>query len=164
MPPDRALELLLGQRLSGQSRLARAALRLAAAGVFLAFGAYKFGDHLSEVSSLRSYGLPFADQLTYAIGVVEMGGGLLLATGLLARLAALALAGDMVGAIATAGRVEGGPIHLGLAPALLAAMLFLVWAGPGRWALDDRLLALLRGRFRPRVAAAARAGARPLAS
>jgi len=44
-----------------------------------------------------------------------------------------------VGAIATAGRVEGGSFNLGVAPALLLAMLFLVWAGPGRLALDGRV-------------------------
>jgi len=45
----------------------------------------------------------------------------------------------MVGAIAAAGPVEGGAINLGLAPALLLAMLFLVWTGAGRFALDERL-------------------------
>ena len=88
------------------------------------------------MASLDSYGLPFPGEFTYAIGVVEVGGGLLLALGAVTRLAALGLAGDMVGAIATAGVVEGGPIHLGLAPALLTAMLFLVWAGAGAFALD----------------------------
>ena len=34
-------------------------------------------------------------------------------------------------AIATAGRVDGGTFHLGVGPAMLVAMLFLVWAGPG---------------------------------
>jgi len=45
----------------------------------------------------------------------------------------------MVGAIATAGRVDGGSFHLGVAPAMLVAMLFLVWAGSGRLALDRAL-------------------------
>jgi len=53
----------------------------------------------------------------------------------------LLLAGDMIGAIATAGRVEGGSFHLGVAPTLLVAMLFLLWAGPGLLAFDNRLLA-----------------------
>jgi putative oxidoreductase len=46
----------------------------------------------------------------------------------------------MVGAIATAGVVVGGPIHLGLAPALLVAMLYLLWAGSGPAAIDRRLV------------------------
>jgi putative oxidoreductase len=60
--------------------------------------------------------------------------------GLFTRLAALLLAGDMIGAIATAGRVDGGSFHLGVAPALLAAMLFLLWVGPGLFAFDRRIL------------------------
>ncbi len=71
--------------------------------------------------------------------MLELALGLLLVAGLVARLAAGMLAGDMVGAIATAGRVEGGAINLGLAPALLAVMLFLVWSGAGRWFVDARL-------------------------
>jgi len=46
----------------------------------------------------------------------------------------------MAGAITTAGRIEGGPVHLLLAPTLLAAMLFLLWAGPGLRSLDARTL------------------------
>jgi putative oxidoreductase len=139
-----ALEFLFAERLHGTPALLVAALRLGAAAVFLAFGIYKFTDHGVEVASLDSYGLPSPDQFTYAIGVIETGGGLLLALGLFTRLAALVLAGDMVGAIATAGVVEGGPIHLVLAPILLATTLFLLWAGPGAFALDARVRARLR--------------------
>lgn len=45
----------------------------------------------------------------------------------------------MAGAVLTAGLTVGGPIHLGLAPALLAASLYLLWAGPGAAAVDHRL-------------------------
>ena len=69
-------------------------------------------------------------------GALELVGGLLLVVGLLTRPAALLLAVNMVGAIATAGRVDGGTFHLGVAPTMLVAMLFLVWAGCGRLALD----------------------------
>jgi uncharacterized membrane protein YphA (DoxX/SURF4 family) len=75
----------------------------------------------------------------YAIGVLEVVAGALLVLGLLTRPAAAVLAGDMLGAIVTAGRVEGGAINLVLAPALLISMLALLWTGPGRWALDGRL-------------------------
>jgi putative oxidoreductase len=63
-----------------------------------------------------------------------------LVLGLLTRLAALFLAGDMIGAISTAGRVEGGSFNLGIAPTLFVAMLFLLWAGPGLLAFDNRLV------------------------
>jgi hypothetical protein len=49
------------------------------------------------------------------------------------------LALDLVGVLATAGRVEGGFVNLGLASLLLAAMVFLIWAGPGALALDAGL-------------------------
>ena len=45
----------------------------------------------------------------------------------------------MVGAIATAGVMDGGSFHLGVAPAMLVAMLFLLWAGSGVLAVDNRL-------------------------
>ena len=115
------------------------AIRLVAGVIFLLFGIYKFTDHGHETESFDSYGPPSPSLFAYAIGVLEVGAGLLLVLGLVTRPAALALAGDMVGAIVTAGRVEGGAINLGLAPALLVGMLALLWLGPGRWALDNRL-------------------------
>jgi len=70
---------------------------------------------------------------------VEVVGGAALLAGFLTRPAAAMLAGDMVGAIVTAGRIEGGAINLVLAPALLIGMLALLCVGPGRCALDGRL-------------------------
>jgi putative oxidoreductase len=105
----------------------------------LVFGIYKFTDHGRETNSFDTYGLPSVGLFAYAVGVLEVVGGALLLAGLLTRPAAVLLAADMVGAVVTAGRAEGGAINLALAPALLVAMLFLIWAGPGRWALDSRL-------------------------
>ena len=110
-----------------------------AGAIFLVFGISKFTDHARETDSFDTYGLPSPSLFAYAVGVLEIVGGVLLIAGLLTRPAAALLAGDMVGAIVTAGRVEGGAINLVLAPALLVAMLFLLWAGPGRWALDSRV-------------------------
>ena len=104
--------------------------------------------HEEEAAAFDRYGLPWPDAFTYAIGLVELGGGILLLLGLFTRPAALMLAGNMVGAISTGGRVDGGPVHLGLAPALLVTMLVLVWLGAGRFSLDARLLSRLR-RERP---------------
>ena len=47
----------------------------------------------------------------------------MLVLGLLTRLAAAALAVNMAGAVLTAGITVGGPIHLGVAPALLVSTL-----------------------------------------
>ncbi|MEA2387762.1 MAG: hypothetical protein QOG41_535, partial [Thermoleophilaceae bacterium] len=68
------------------------------------------------------------DAFVYAIGVLEIAGGLLLVAGLLVSLVALALAGDMVGAIIVSGIKQGEAISLTLAPALLVVMLLLLWA------------------------------------
>ena len=70
-----------------------------------------------------------------------MSGGLALVLGLLLRPFALLLAGNLSVAVATAGPVEGGPVHLGLAPALIATMLALAWWGGGPWSLDRRFRA-----------------------
>lgn len=115
-------------------------VRWASGAVFVLFGIGKFADHAHEVASFEAYGLPAPDAFVYLVGALEIGGGLLLLAGLATRLAALALAANMAGAIAVSGIGEGEVVpSLTLAPALLAAMLFLLWVGPGRRSLDERL-------------------------
>lgn len=116
-------------------------VRWASGAIFVVFGIGKFTDHAHEVDSFESYGLPSPDAFVYLVGALEIGGGLLLIAGLATRLVALALAGNMVGAIVVSGLGEGEVLpSLTLAPLLLAGMLFLIWVGPGRRALDGRLL------------------------
>jgi putative oxidoreductase len=117
-------------------------VRLAAGAILIGFGQSKFAHHTKEVRAFHRYGLPAPEVFTYAIGTVELVGGTLLVVGLLTRIVAFGLAGNMVGALATGGRVDGGFVNLGLAPMLLVAMLFLVWAGAGRFSLDERLRSL----------------------
>lgn len=115
-------------------------VRWVSGAIFVLFGIGKFAEHAHEVESFESYGLPAAEAFVYAIGGLEIGAGLLLLAGLATRLAALAMAGNMVGAIALSGIGEGEVLpSLTLAPALLIAMLFLLWAGPGSRSLDSRL-------------------------
>ncbi|MFI0451801.1 hypothetical protein [Actinomadura sp. 6N118] len=57
------------------------------------------------------------------------------------RLASSGLAIVMAGAILTAGLTVGGPFHLGVAPVLLVANLYLLWASSGSRAFDRRLTA-----------------------
>jgi uncharacterized membrane protein YphA (DoxX/SURF4 family) len=111
------------------------AVRWAAAIVFVVFGAGKFVNHASELASFRHYALPAPDAFTYFIGALEIVGGLLLASGVWVGLAALVLAGDMVGAIVLSGIGRGEAISLTLAPALLLAMIYLLWI---EWARRSR--------------------------
>lgn len=124
-----------------------ALLRLAAGAILISAGFSKFTHHAREVASFDRYGLPDPSVFSYAIGTLEVSFGMLLVIGLATRVAAPVLAGNMVGAIVTGGRVDGGFVNLGLAPSLLVAMLFLLWAGGGRWSVD--------GSLRQRLAAAA---------
>jgi putative oxidoreductase len=110
-------------------------LRLAAGGVFVAFGLGKFVNHSSELTSFKLYGLPAPGAFVIAIGLLELVGGGLLIAGRLVRPASLLLAGDMVGAIVVSGLAHGEIISLTLAPAELVAMLVLLWSGPGRYKL-----------------------------
>src|SRR5436190_12154783 len=107
------------------------ALRLAAGGVFVVFGAGKFLNHGSELASFQSYSLPAPEVFVVVIGVIELVGGMLLMLGILTRPVALVLAGDMVGAILVSGLARGEIISLTLAPAQLVAMAVLLRTGPG---------------------------------
>ena len=126
-------------------------LRFAAGVVFVAFAVGKFTRYDAESGAFDRYGIPFPEVTTYLVGVLELVGGVLLIVGLVTRPIALALAGNMIGAIATAGRIDGGPVHLGLAPALLIAMLVLLRTGAGARSLDTRVHAALIGRHAARV-------------
>ena len=117
-------------------------LRLGSGVVFVVVGAGKFVHHASELASFQAYGLPAPDAFVYAIGVIELVGGLLLIAGMATRPAALVLAGDMIGAIVVSGIGLGELLSLTLAPAELATCLFLLWTGPGSWSLDRRFAAL----------------------
>jgi peroxiredoxin/uncharacterized membrane protein YphA (DoxX/SURF4 family) len=111
----------------------RDVIRWTAAVVFVVFGAGKFVNHGVELASFRLYGLPVPDAFTYAIGVLELLGGLLMAARRLVVPIAVALAGDVVGAIVVSGLAHGELISLTLAPALLIAMLVLLQAEGQRW-------------------------------
>lgn len=99
-----------------------------------------FARHDAEVAEFVRFGLADPGVIVVLVGALEVVGGLMLVTGLGTRLAALGLALDMIGAIATAGLVVGGPIHLGLTTVLLVVMLGLLWAGPGAGSVDGRLI------------------------
>jgi putative oxidoreductase len=128
-------------RFSGAFAWAPTVVRVPSGLFFVSTGLGKFFDHAHEVKDFRSYEVPWPEVAVPFVGVLELVGGVLLVVGLLTRPAALALALNMIGALATAGRVVGGDFHLVYAPALLVCMVFVLWAGPGRWSMDERWLA-----------------------
>jgi putative oxidoreductase len=130
---------VFGNRVAGRSAVVVAVVRVAAAVVFVVFGIGKFSAHASEVASFEHYGLPSPDAFVYGVGVLELAGGLLLLAGLLTRPVALALAGDMVGAIVVSGIGKNELVSLTLAPTELVVMLVLLWTGAGAAAVDPRL-------------------------
>ena len=134
-------DLLVAGPTRGPRAIAALAARVVGGGVFVAFGVGKFTQHASEVASFEDYGLPAPDAFVYAIGVVEVVGGVLLVLGLLTRPAALVLAGDMVAAIIVSGIALGEGVSLTVAPAELAVCLYLLWTGPGMLALDRVFMA-----------------------
>ncbi len=126
------------------------AIRWTAGIVFVVFGAGKYVNHASELASFRGYSLPAPAVAVYVIGTIEVFGGLLLAGGVLVRVAAVVLAGDMVGAIVFSGLARGEYISLTLAPALLLAMIFLIGVGDGGRSLIGTVVPRARGGHRGR--------------
>lgn len=136
--------MFFASRVSGRAGVATAVVRVLAGLIFVLLSLPKFFLHDFELAEFVRFGFPYSSLIVYLVGLLELGAGLMLMVGLGTRLAALGLAVNMIGAISTAGVQVGGPFHLGLAPALLFAMLFLLWAGPGAAALDQRLAAARR--------------------
>lgn len=136
----RVIRRFLATRVHGRAATATAALRVVAGVVFVLFSLPKFLHHEAELAEFVRYGLPDSGALVHLVGILELVAGLMLVVGAATRLAALGLAANMAGAVATAGVQVGGPFHLGVAPLLLLAMVFLLWAGSGAPAVD-RVLA-----------------------
>jgi uncharacterized membrane protein YphA (DoxX/SURF4 family) len=107
------------------------AVRLVSGVVFVVAGIPKFAAHSFEASHFTTYGLPFPDAFVYLVGAIEILGGLLLLADRGSRPVALVLAGVMTGAIVVSGIGQGEVVpSLTVAPALLAAMAYLLWSGP----------------------------------
>lgn len=118
------------------ARATLTAVRSAAGLAFLFFGLPKLAAPAEVVADFSRWGLPFSEALVPAVGLLEVVAGALLVLGLATRWAAAALAVDMLGALLTAGRVDGG-VHL-IAPAVLLALTtLLALRGGGAWQLRD---------------------------
>jgi uncharacterized membrane protein YphA (DoxX/SURF4 family) len=95
--------------------------------VFFFAGLVKFVFHHWELHAFRSFGLPWPSALEIMAGILEAGGGVLLALRRWVVPVAALLAITMVVAIAASGIGHGDVIpSLTLAPALLIAMLYLL--------------------------------------
>jgi len=125
-------------RVTGRAATATAVVRIVVGVVFVFFGALKFLVTEFEVAEFVRFGFPESTVVVLLVGLVEVVAGLMLVVGLGTRVAALGLAVVMAGAVVTAGRTVGGPFHLGVAPALLVANLYLLVVGSGARALDRR--------------------------
>ena len=103
------------------------------------FGWFGGGGPQGTAAFLASIGYRAPVALAVVAGVSELGGGLLLATGLLTPLAALLLANMMLNAIATVVWPKGffGGFEFELT--LLTVVIALAATGPGELSLDDAI-------------------------
>lgn len=130
-------------------------IRVLVGAFFVMVGLPKFLDHAKEVREFRHWGLPEPSLFAYATGSVEIVAGLAMLLGVLTPVACLMLAGNMVGAFATAGRIDGG-FHLVAPPILLTLSLGIMIAGGGRAQLAPGAWLPIVGRLvRPRGASMA---------
>ena len=118
-------------------RVFLALLRIVIGLVFMGAGAQKLGDRAATSADFDRWGLPAPSTVSLVIAGLEVVCGLLILLGLATRLGALVLCIDMLGAVATAGRIDGG-LHLIAPPVLALLCLVLVARGGGRWQLLDR--------------------------
>ncbi len=100
--------------------------------VFVGAGLVKFVFHHWELDAFRTFGLPWPSALEILAGILEVAGGLMLLWRRYVVPTAALLAVTMVVAIASSGIGHGDVIpSLTLAPALLAAMTYLLARGLG---------------------------------
>ncbi len=128
-------------------------IRLLVGSVFLSEGIQKFlyPGQLGP-GRFERIGIPAATFFADLDGVIEILCGTMVVLGLLTRLAAVPLLIDIIGAIVLTKLPElrpGGFLGVegfwGMAHdartdlSMLLGLIFLLWAGPGRWSLDARL-------------------------
>ena len=102
----RAIAFLLDP---GPPRWDTLVLRVILAAVYIPIGLGKFLNHDEYVERFERWGFGAASgETAILVGILEVAGGLMLLFGVVPRLVAVALIGNMIGAVATAGRVDGG--------------------------------------------------------
>jgi putative oxidoreductase len=119
----------------GRPSWAPVVLRVLLAVVFIPIGLGKFVNHDAYVERFDRWGFGFAPgAVAVLVGTLEVVGGLALLLGVVPRLFASLLAANMVGALVTAGRVDGGQ-DVWLPIVLFALLATLAALGAGRAAL-----------------------------
>jgi uncharacterized membrane protein YphA (DoxX/SURF4 family) len=117
----------------GPPRWSTLVLRVAAAAVFIPIGLGKFVNHDAYVERFERWGFgAAAGEVAILVGILEVVCGLMLLLGVAPRAAALALIGNMIGALATAGRIDGGQ-DIWLPLVMIAVLAAIVVGGAGRW-------------------------------
>lgn len=120
-------------------------VRILLAMVFVPAGLGKFVNHDAYVERFERWGFgAAAGEVAILVGVVEVVGGLCLALGVAPRAAAIVLAGNMVGALATAGRIDGGQ-DVWLPLLLLVGLAVIATWGAGRLAVASGRTRIPRG-------------------
>jgi putative oxidoreductase len=138
--PDFVWKILLRRRVHGNAAWIAGVLRVALGALFtFGFAIDKFSDHASNVRDFRKWDVPAASVSVYVAGLIELVFGLMLVFGVLTRLAAVVLAGEMVVAILTAGRSEGFGFHTTVPPLFIIGLLYLIYAGAGPVSIDRAL-------------------------
>jgi uncharacterized membrane protein YphA (DoxX/SURF4 family) len=103
-------------------------VELVAGAIFVVAGIPKFAAFGWELDAFRRFGLPVPEVWVVAAGMIELAGGVALLAGRCVWAAALLLATTMGVAFVASGVLQGDVIpSLTLAPALLAACLYLLW-------------------------------------
>jgi putative oxidoreductase len=124
-------------RVGGRASSISTVFRVLAGIVFLMTGYLKLSDLRGTQQGLVATGFPDTIVIALLLGLLEFVGALMLLAGLGTRLAALGLGIVMIGAnIANALMF---PAMLPLTLVLLVFMIYLLWAGPGAFAVDNRL-------------------------
>jgi putative oxidoreductase len=124
-------------RVTGRPSSISTVCRVLAGIVFLMTGYLKLSDLRATQQGLVAAGFPDTIVIALLLGLLEFVGALMLLAGLGTRLAALGLGIVMIGAnIANALMF---PAMLPLTLVLLVFMIYLLWAGPGAFAVDNRL-------------------------
>ncbi len=122
--------------LSHLPEVAPVALRLGVGFNFMWFGSKKISRGPdSFADTLADLGVASPMLFTWLVIIAELIGGALLVVGLLTRLATLPLIATMIGSIVLVKAAMGMP-DVGIDIALLAGLVALLLAGPGRFAID----------------------------